>query len=146
MFDEDVEPENMCRLAQEVLKGEGGGLEKSGERLTLPSTLHFCQRYMLGKESFGKRRVPKDFFSCDRPLLLPPPANLSTLYDYWIPPPSPGFDKGGVKKEHKGKVHIQRTAFMLCYLIRAMNDAARFYKERNCDKPEMEERMRLWHM
>ena len=54
LFDEDVEPENMCRLAQEVLKGEGGGLGKSGERLTLPSTLHFCQRYMLGKEFFGK--------------------------------------------------------------------------------------------
>jgi len=91
----------------------------------------------------GKRRVPKDFFSCDKPLLMKPPSNLATLYDFRIPPPSGGHPSGGAKKLLSSR-QIRRETFMLCFMIQAMNDASTFYKEQNCDNPILEYKMELW--
>eukprot|EP00554_Chaetoceros_debilis_P000798 CAMPEP_0194093038 /NCGR_PEP_ID=MMETSP0149-20130528/48929_1 /TAXON_ID=122233 /ORGANISM="Chaetoceros debilis, Strain MM31A-1" /LENGTH=498 /DNA_ID=CAMNT_0038778193 /DNA_START=124 /DNA_END=1620 /DNA_ORIENTATION=+ len=96
----------------------------------LPSVLHFCQRYIVGKWFWGKRKMPKDIFTCEMPLLKSPPEDLPT-YDYFIPP-SPHRPKDERKtfgNRFKGKF----DAFMLCQLTSAVNEASTFYKKHNCD-------------
>ena len=110
----------------------------------LPTVIHYCQRYMIGKWFFGKRKMPKDIFSCTSPLLQMPSIEesktLSTIYNYAIPPP-PHKPPG----EHKHIRHPKREAFMFCYLTNAVNEAAMFYQERHChgtQKPP--EPLHLW--
>jgi len=147
MFEDEVGAEEMCRFGKGIAKdGSEGGMvveEVGGKKLSVANVIHHCQRYMLGKWFFGKRRVPKDFFSCEKPLLLTPPDDLGILYDYRIPPPSPGHREGGDKKNLAPK-QVKRETFMLCYLIQAMNEASTFYKEENCDDPNLEMTMELW--
>merc|ERR1740124_1313656 len=76
LFEKGVTDDHMCGFATDKAKGL---LAVEGEKtLHLPGVVHFCQRYMLEKWFYGKRRVPKDFFSCDKPLLMKPPSNLAT--------------------------------------------------------------------
>ena len=96
----------------------------------LPSVLHFCQRYMVGKYFFGKRKVPHNIFTCESPLLEYPPEDIATKYDYFIPPP-PHKPVGEKKELNKGQAKM--NAFMICALTRAVNEAAVFYQEHNCD-------------
>jgi len=143
LFVNDVEEGDMCRYASERVETAVAEVV-AGER-KMPGVLHHCQRYLLGKWFFGKRRVPKDFFSCDQPLLMTPPDNLDTLYDYFVPPPSKGKPDGGPNKPAGQKYQIVRTTFMLCYLIEAMNEASRFYKEKSCDgNSNLNKSMELW--
>ncbi len=103
------------------------------DEYTLPSVLHYCQRYMLGRYFFGKRRMPKDFFSCDAPLLIVPPEDVAQQFNYFTPP-------GGKKsvKRNVNKNEAKQMAFMLCALTRLMNEASMFYQSKNCDKPKDE--------
>lgn len=43
----------------------------------LPTVMHFCQFYRAGEIGFGKRKLPRDIFSCESPLLVEPSSNLS---------------------------------------------------------------------
>jgi len=95
----------------------------------LPSVLHFCQVMKLGKWAFGKRRVPHDVFSCDAPLAKEPPSDLATRYDYTI-------DGDGKHQKLPSVYAVKRSAFMVCTLTRALNEAALFYQEHNCAKPK----------
>ena len=47
----------------------------------LPTFLHYCQFFRAAEIGFHKRRVYKDIFSCERPMLMDLPRNLS-LVDY----------------------------------------------------------------
>jgi len=94
----------------------------------LPFILHYCQRYWLGKWFIGKYKLDKDFISCKHPLLMVPPKDIATKYDFAIQPGS------GEKKEVK-KDQVKRNAFMLCHFIPALNEAARFYKDHHCKDP-----------
>ena len=90
----------------------------------LPNVIHFCQRYGLGNYFFGKRRLPKDFLSCEAPLLREPTLNeIRTDHVDW-----PTGDGKDWSKEH-GK----RNRFVLCHLIPALNAAAEYYKKHNCE-------------
>jgi len=141
LFENDVGEGEMCGYAMKRAKAE---VVMAGEK-TLPNVLHYCQIYLLGKWFFGKWRFPKDFFSCHQPLLMTPPDNLDTLYDYFIPPPSGGRPNGGPSKPMTNRKHIQRTAFMICYLTQAMNEASISYKEKNCDNTSnLDKTMDLW--
>lgn len=91
----------------------------------VPNVLHFCQRYGLGRYFFGKRKLPKDFLSCESPLLYEPPADLFPKYTWAIYP-------AGNKKEWS-KQMAKRNAFVLCVMIPALNDAATYYKQHHCD-------------
>jgi len=92
----------------------------------LPNVLHFCQRYGLGKYFFGKRRLPKDFLSCESPLLAEPPHDLMTQFEYAV------FPEGN-KKEWK-PVDKKRNAFVICIMLPALNNAATYYKQQHCGK------------
>ena len=90
----------------------------------MPHTLHFCQRYFVGPWFFSKYQLPKNFLSCDHPLLAQPTMKAVDLY-----PSSTSLD---------GTVHDQppkerkRNIFMLCHMIRHLNDAASHYKRNHC--------------
>ena len=44
----------------------------------MPTVAHFCQGY-VADDSIGwyKRRMPKNIFSCDSPMLVNPPVNIT---------------------------------------------------------------------
>ncbi|GKY98591.1 hypothetical protein MPSEU_000815800 [Mayamaea pseudoterrestris] len=91
----------------------------------VPSVVHLCQRYSVGKEwFFSKRRMPSDIYNCETPLFADPPANLATLYDFKWPPNG--------KKTPQSKIESHRNAYMLCYLYGLVNEAALFYKQNSC--------------
>ena len=85
--------------------------------ISLPTTLHYCERYKFAGHLFAKRKVPHDFFRCDGQYLAfdvhPILQELSSI----DPPPS--------------KVQI-RSAFMICHLIPMMNQALDSYKRDVC--------------
>lgn len=90
----------------------------------VPNVIHFCQRYGLGKFFFGKRRLPKNFLTCEAPLLKEPTvADLATSTVHW---------PTGDSKEWND-VMAKRNRFMLCHLIPALNAAATYFKQHNCD-------------
>lgn len=92
----------------------------------LPNVLHFCQRYGLGKYFFGKRKLPKDFLSCKSPLLAEPPHDVMDRYEAAVFP-------GNNLKEWK-PVDKKRNAFVICYILPALNAAATYYKQQHCDQ------------
>lgn len=93
----------------------------------LPSVLHFCHRYGVGDRAFfAKKKLPKNFFSCESPLLEEPPMDIgSGKYLYRKPP---FVDK----KVELSAVVEKREAFMICASIGFLNEASLFYKNRHC--------------
>ena len=47
----------------------------------LPSVLHFCQFFRAGEFGFQKRRIKKNLFDCDQPLMAALPRDLGVV-DY----------------------------------------------------------------
>ena len=89
-----------------------------------PHVIHYCQKYGLGKWFFGKYRLRKDFISCHAPLLRVPPSDIAIRYN------STHIHFKDV--DYKPK-EVREEAFVLCAMIDAMNDAAMYYKDNNCD-------------
>lgn len=110
-----IPPSEMCSFAA----------NPDHSKYAVPSVVHLCQRYIVGKDwFFSKRKIPSDIYECETPLFVEPPADLATAYDYvWAP--------NGHKKEMTPK-EINREAFMICYLYAIVNEAATFYKENVC--------------
>lgn len=91
----------------------------------LPHVIHYCQHYNLGKWHFGKFRLRKDFISCGSSLLMEPPPDVAAQYVFSVTPTN---ELTIWRYPHTGK----RNGFMLCMIIKALNDAAIFYKQHNC--------------
>jgi hypothetical protein len=111
------------------------------EDAVLPSVLHYCQRYIVGKNFFGKRKMPHNIFTCESPLLNLPPTDMAKM-DYFIPPPP-----HRPHEEHKplDSGRAKRDTFMICALTRLVNDAALFYQKTNCDSDkDMSVAIDLW--
>ena len=100
----------------------------------LPIGLHYCGRYALGPDFFfSKYRLKKNFLNCEKNLMLPPPLDIGTTYDYFIaPPPASGKPPKVSEKKTFSKKQAKREAFMMCGLINAVNGAATHYKKHNC--------------
>ena len=105
----------------------------------LPVALHYCKRYLLHTWFFSKYRLKKQYISCDTPLLQLPPIDL-VRYNYTSslqPPPNrhpPGVPWDPPRANlttHRAK----REAFMICQLIRAVNEAAIHFKKTACANP-----------
>jgi hypothetical protein len=47
----------------------------------MPSVLHFCQFYRAGEFGFQKRRIKKEMFNCDHPLMAELPRDIGKI-DY----------------------------------------------------------------
>mmetsp|Transcript_17222 Transcript_17222/g.32595 ORF Transcript_17222/g.32595 Transcript_17222/m.32595 type:complete len:558 (+) Transcript_17222:73-1746(+) len=91
----------------------------------VPTVIHYCQRYTIGEWFFSKRRMVKDFFECDSPLLEEPPMDVIQTTDYKHPP-------GGSRTELDPK-NAKMEGFVVCGMIGALNDAAMYFKEHHCD-------------
>lgn len=127
---------------------------------SMPIGLHYCKRYMVGKENFfSKYRLKKKYISCDCPLLKEPPIDLyqeemnkiknvvhantnknqpqkQHIYGYYPPPVSYFKDNQKwpyTKKETMQPKQAKREVFMLCTLISKINEAALYWKTLNCN-------------
>jgi peptidyl serine alpha-galactosyltransferase len=111
----------------------------------LPVAIHYCQRYSVGRHFFSKYRLRKDILQCDKPILLLPPDDLGhKSLNYSIVPPT-ALDPPRLVDVNDGphddeKVVIfqseaqeKREKFMVCSLMRAINEAVTFYKVHGCD-------------
>jgi hypothetical protein len=99
----------------------------------MPIVLHYCHGYHLGKFFFSKYRLKKKYISCDAPLLTMPPKGVHKKYQYWErPPPDMGFSHE-MEVKNISFVVAKREAFMLCGLISAVNEAARYFKSQHCN-------------
>lgn len=47
----------------------------------MPAVLHFCQFYRAGEIGFQKRRIKKQIFDCDQPMMMDLPRDLGKV-DY----------------------------------------------------------------
>eukprot|EP00980_Cylindrotheca_fusiformis_P020975 scaffold7987_cov200-Cylindrotheca_fusiformis.AAC.4 len=92
-----------------------------------PHVIHYCQRYVLGKWFIGKYRLRKDFISCDAPLLTVPPGDIALKY-------TKGIFPGNHQVREMNPRHVKGNAFMVCKMIKALNEAAVYYKDHHCDK------------
>ena len=120
-FLDDIPSENPCHLA----------LNHGENHVKMPYTLHYCQRYRLGKYFIGKYQLPKDFLSCSSPLLLEPPNDIAQRYNYSIEPPES-------ERHYYSEPHvIRRQAFMLCTMIHGLNQASEYFKTNNCAEPHV---------
>jgi len=100
----------------------------------LPIGLHYCGRYAVGPDFFfSKYRLKKNFLSCEKNLMMPPPRDIGTQYDFFIaPPPASGKPPKEPEKKTFSKKRVKREAFMMCGLIDSVNEAATYYKKHNC--------------
>lgn len=92
-----------------------------------PNLLHYCQRYAWGPYFFGKNRFPKDFLSCDNPLLAEPPTDSVSFLSQFNHPQFPdGSHKSFDARQAKNNV------FILCHMIPAINEAGAYFKQQQC--------------
>jgi peptidyl serine alpha-galactosyltransferase len=110
--------------------------------MRLPNVIHFCQRYGVGLFFFGKRRLPGSFLSCDSPLLLEPPLSLAVDHDFAMYPEG--------KRHPLTPVSAKRNAFIVCNMIRTLNQAAAYWKAQHCtsqtEEVNMNKSMLLVHI
>uniref|UniRef100_A0A7S4ITR3 Uncharacterized protein n=1 Tax=Odontella aurita TaxID=265563 RepID=A0A7S4ITR3_9STRA len=135
-FVDKVPAEEVCEYASNL----------DHKKHALPNVLHHCQRYMLGKHFFGKRRLPKDFFTCESPMLIEVPGDIALKYDYRIPPPP--HKPPGEKKPVSKKI-VKRETFMLCAVTTALNEASEFFKRHACEGvkgTDYSKSMDLWNV
>jgi len=96
----------------------------------LPYTMHYCQNYWLGKWFIGKYRLDSDFLKCEKPLLLEPPTGIHEKYDFYI---KPGGNPYGTRESLR-KQSAKREEFMICGMIKRLNDAATWIKSVTCEE------------
>jgi hypothetical protein len=108
-------------------------------RKNLPHVLHYCHRYLLGKWFIGKYRLRSDFVSCESPLLMEPPGDIAVRYNYDIAP------QATKRHYNTGKYTSRRMAFMLCAMIKGLNEAAEFFKKHNCEDGANFEKSYIFH-
>mmetsp|Transcript_17211 Transcript_17211/g.19652 ORF Transcript_17211/g.19652 Transcript_17211/m.19652 type:complete len:527 (+) Transcript_17211:223-1803(+) len=94
-------------------------------KFPVPSVIHFCQRYAIGDWFFGKRKMVKDFFECESPLMEFPPEDVieKSLFKHIF----------NDKEKELTQVQARREGFMVCGILGALNDAATFFKEHSCN-------------
>jgi hypothetical protein len=91
---------------------------------SVPTLIHYCQRYAIGDWFFGKRKMVKDFFECDAPLMKFPPLDIveTTTYKHIF---------NGQRKELSER-DARREGFVTCAVLGALNDASKFFKLNAC--------------
>jgi len=107
----------------------------------LPVALHYCKRYLLEKWFFSKYRLKKHYISCETPLLQMPPEDLALRnYTRSLQPPPHGYYHQNPKTPWDPPVgdltrpgRAKKEAFMVCQMIRAVNEAAEYFKKTACD-------------
>jgi len=101
----------------------------------IPTLIHYCQRYAIGDWFFYKRNMVQDFFTCESPLLMLPSSDVINETDYRQYP--------GEEREKISKKELKEEGFMICTILAALNDAARFFKDQQCDGGNLQESISL---
>lgn len=91
-------------------------------KYTLPSVIHYCQRYPIDKYFWGKRKVPHDIFTCDHPMLLEPPMDIG-MGKYLT------VQESSTKRKTISEDREKMDGFMLCALTFATNEAMVYFKD-----------------
>jgi len=80
--------------------------------------------------------MKKTILDCEQQLVEVPPADFLSKYDYNVVPPRADLEDKDKWKEIRGKLSAQRSkreAYMVCHLISAVNEAARYLKINHCN-------------
>jgi hypothetical protein len=115
------------RLYLDGVKGDACRISELSE--TVPHVIHFCQRYLIGDFCLSKYKLPVDFSSCDFPLLELPPLDIAATATY------SHYGNGDIIPWNETRKHINqkyRHAFMVCFILSALNQAATFFKDHHC--------------
>ena len=108
----------------------------------VPFVLHYCQNYRVGQFAFHKGHVPHDVFTCDAPLMIEPDGNVvDQLYKTQGPSPVDGSRRPNVQYT---KDQARNAAFMLCGVLRGINEAATFFKDKHCGDKGGGNRSKEW--
>jgi hypothetical protein len=133
--------EDVCEIGYQI--GEGTLPATETTSYILPNVIHFCQRYLIGPFMFGKHRVPKNFFECSTPLILEPPRDAGTIYDFYVlPPQEVDYNKEPALRKYFAKNHKHfkgtktRNVFVTCTMTAAANAASTFFKDNHCQGVE----------
>lgn len=91
----------------------------------LPTVLHYCQHNAVDNYFVSKYDIPDHFLSCEAPLLLEPPLDDTTKYDFFR-------DLRGRKKQFASQKQAARSVFLAATMATSLNQAATFYKNNHC--------------
>lgn len=120
-FVKDLPAEETCGIAA----------RPDHDKYPVPSVIHYCQRYFIGdKYFFGKRAMDKEFFNCGKPLMVMPPDDVASKYDW-------GKAPGGEKKDYSSD-KSKYESFMVCGVTSAMNRASEFFHKQHCPNEKLE--------
>jgi len=99
----------------------------------LPTFIHACQSYHVGRFRFSKRALPTDkFSSCDAEFLHEPPETvLSTELQEIVTQIAQGPRRKKTNEEKKA-VEEKRNGFMVCMITKLINEAMRVYRKGAC--------------
>ena len=138
---DDLEDNQICSVLETIPTPFSAPSDENSDISStsrLPVALHYCGRYTLDTWFFSKYRLKKKYISCQTPILQMPPMDLvDRQYNYSLQPPPNNFDfkknkwdppRSLVVAPHQAK----REAFMICQMIRAVNEAAMHFKRTAC--------------
>ena len=95
----------------------------------VPQVIHFCQRYSIGEFFLSKYKLPVEILSCDQPMLELPPLNIAVYTNH------SRFGDGTVTVWKQSKDQLRKkyqNTYMICSLMPAINNAAKFFKDHHC--------------
>jgi hypothetical protein len=82
----DALEDNVCEDRVFTAGSSGAGSKNAPSEAALfypnnamPSVLHYCQFYRAGEFGFQKRRIKKEMFQCDHPMMAKPPKDLGKI-------------------------------------------------------------------
>jgi hypothetical protein len=114
--------DRICEISKHIVTGD-----ESVQSFSVPSVIHFCQKYFLANWFFSKYRSPTNIFECDSPLFEEPPDNLKAAQIDWAVTPN--------RQRHElDPDEAIRYAFMICALTAAVNEASTFFKKQHCNQ------------
>lgn len=100
-------------------------IKQKGKGHVLPTFLHFCQSYGIQDVFFSKYMIPQDIFSCSKPLMLEPTANVMAKESAYKL-------NTGRRRENLEAKFQKRHAFVTCAMTSAINEASLFFKKHHC--------------
>ena len=118
---DETSGEKVCRSREDYISVATG----QSQRHYLPNVLHYCQRYFLGPYFFSKYILPKNFLTCEHPLLVEPELDIADKYSTSV---TPNGELNHILPQHR-----KRHAFMLCLMISRLNQAGMFWTQHHCD-------------
>ena len=83
----------------------------------------------VGEFAIHKRKIPRDIFTCESPMLMDPPPDLGENYPYKT--------QGDISKKERPNLELnpkmaKRYAFQICSFTRVVNAAAEYFKKQHC--------------